>query len=113
MMAGRNLIFMRRYVLTLVCLLMAMPAWSRVLLRWAQPSIPTAANMGISEVVVPWDDEALIKAARRQGYRVYAEVPVGKAADLKRSSKTGTLAGIVLNPGSSQPSQIEEDLRQL
>jgi hypothetical protein len=113
MMAGRNLIFMRRYVLTLVCLLTVMPAWSRVLLRWAQPSIPTAANMGIAEVVVPWDDEALIKAARRQGYRVYAEVPVGKAADLKRSSKTGTLAGIVLNPGSSQPSQIEEDLRQL
>ena len=37
--------------------------------------------MGIKEVVVSWDAEALIRNARRQGYRVYAEVPVGKAAD--------------------------------
>jgi hypothetical protein len=113
MMASGNLIFMRKRVLTLVCLLAATPGWSKVLLRWTQPSIPPAATMGIKELVVSWDAESLIKDARRQGYRVYAEVPVGKAADMTRSAKRNSLAGIVLSPSDSQPGQIEEDLRQL
>jgi hypothetical protein len=115
MMATGNLIpmFMRKRALTLICLLAATPSWSKVLLRWTQSSLPAAATMGIKEVVVPWDAEALIRNARRQGYRVYAEIPVGKAADMTRSTKTSKLAGIVLNPGNSQPSQLEEDLRQL
>jgi hypothetical protein len=113
MMTRGNLIFMRKRVLTLVCLLAATPGWSKVLLRWTQSSIPAAATMGIKDVVVSWDAEALIRNAPGQGYRVYAEVPVGKAVDMTRSTKKSNLAGIVLNPGSSQPGQIEEDLRQL
>jgi len=97
----------------MVCLLAATPGWSKVLLRWTQSSIPAAATMGIKELVVSWDAEALIRNARRQGYRVYAEVPVGKAADMTRSTKKSDLAGIVLNPGDSQPGQIDEGLQQL
>ena len=97
----------------MVCLLAATPGWSKVLLRWTQSSIPAAATMGIKELVVSWDAEALIRNARRQGYRVYAEVPVGKAADMTRSTKKSNLAGIVLNPGDSQPGQIDEGLQQL
>jgi hypothetical protein len=113
MMSNGNLIFMRKRLLILVCLLAATPGWSRVLLRWTQSSIPAAATMGIREVVVSWDAEALIRNARRQGYRLYAEVPVGKAAEMTRGRKTSNLAGIVLSPGDSQPGQIEEDLLQL
>jgi hypothetical protein len=113
MIASGNLIFMRKRVLTLVCLLAATPGWSKVLLRWTQPSIPAATTMGIREIVVSWEAETLIKNARRQGYRVYAEVPVFKAAEMARSAERLDLAGIVLNPGDSQPTQIEEDLHQL
>jgi hypothetical protein len=115
MMTSGNLIFMfmRKRVLTLVCLLAATPGWSRVLLRWTQSSLPAATTMGIKELVVSWDAEALIKKALRQGYRVYAEVPVGKASEMTRSAGKNDLAGVVLNPGSSQPGQIDEDLRRL
>ena len=113
MMARANLIFMRKRVLTLVCLLLATPGWSKVLLRWAQSSIPPAMTMGIEELVVSWDAEALIRNGRRQGYRVYAEIQVGKTTDMIRSTKKNKFSGIVLSPGDSQPGQIEEDLRQL
>ncbi|MGZ4732863.1 MAG: hypothetical protein ACXVZH_12045, partial [Terriglobales bacterium] len=104
---------MRTRVLTLICLLAATPGWSRVLLRWSQPTIPAPATMGVTELVVSWDNEALIRNARRQGYRVYAEVTAGKTADMARSTAKNSLAGIILNPGDSQPGQIDEDLRQL
>ena len=82
MMAHANFMFMRTRILTLILLLAATPAWSRVLLRWTQPSLPPPATMGVSDLVVPWDDAALISNAHRQGYHVYAEVPAGKAADM-------------------------------
>ena len=111
MIAREKLVLMRR-CLTLICLL-ATPGWGRVLLRWTEPLIPPAATMGISEVVVPWDAEALIRNARKQGYRVYAELPVGKAGEITEGTKKGNLAGIILNPRNSKPDQIDEDLRQL
>ncbi len=113
MMANVKLMSMRTRFLTLICLLAATPGWSRVLLRWSQPTIPAPATMGVTDLVVSWDNQALIRNARRQGYRVYAEVPAGKAADMARSTAKNGLAGIILNPGDSQPSQIDEELRQL
>ena len=113
MIPNRLGIFARRSLLTLVCLLAATPGWSRILLRWTQPSIPPASSMGIREVVISWDAKSLIQAARGQGYRVYAEVPVGKAAEIIRSAGKNGLAGIVINSGSSEAGQIDGDLRQL
>jgi hypothetical protein len=113
MMARRHLMCMCRPILTLVCLLASASGWGKVLLRWTQPSILPAATVGIKELVVPWDAEGLITTARSQGYRVYAEVPVGKSADLARSAGKRSLAGVVLNPGDSRPDQIEEAVRGL
>ena len=39
--------------------------------------------------------------------------PVGKAADIARSMAKRDLAGIILNPGDSQPGQIDDELAQL
>ena len=113
MMAKRFARFARKWLLTLLCLLAATPGWCRVLLRWTQPSIPPAASIGIREVVISWDAESLVKAARGQGYRVYAEVPVGKAAEIIRSAGKSNLAGIVINAGNSKADQTDGDLRQL
>lgn len=112
MISREKLVLMRSCVLTLICLL-ATPGWGRVLLRWTEPSIPPATTVGIGEVVVSWDAEALIRNARKQGYRVYAEVPVGKVGEITQGTKKINLAGIILNPGNSKPDQIDEDLRQL
>ena len=113
MMAPANFTLMRARILTLICLLAATPAWGRVLLRWSQPSPPAPATMGVSDLVVSWDDAALISTARRQGYRVYAEVPASKAAGIDPSLAKSGVAGIVLNPADSQPAQIDDALAQL
>jgi hypothetical protein len=100
-------------VLTLVCLLAAPASSGKVILRWTQPSIPAAKAMGFAEIVVPWDSETLIRDAARQGYRVYVEIPAGKAADSARVTGKSSLAGVILNPGDAQPSQVDDELRQL
>ena len=113
MMAPANFMFMRTRILTVMLFLAATPAWSRVLLRWNQPSLPAPAVMGVSDLVVSWDDATLIRNAHRQGYRVYAEVPPGQAADMARSMAKSGLAGIILNLGDLQPSQIDKEIPQL
>ena len=113
MMARANFMFMRTRILPVILFLAATPAWSRVLLRWSQPSLPAPATMGISDLVVSWDDAALIRNAHRQGYRVYGEVPLGKTADIAHSMARSDLTGIILNPGDSQPGQIDQELQQL
>ena len=113
MMANVKHMSMRALVLTLICLLAATPGWSRVLLRWSQPTIPAPATMGVTDLVVSWDNEALIRNARSQGYRVYAEVLAGKTADMARSTAKNSLAGIILNSGDGQIGQIDQELGQL
>ncbi len=80
-------ISVRNKIITLLCLVLATPGWGKVILRWTQSSIPPAATMGIADVLVSSDAEALIKTAHQQGYRVYAEVPMsnvsGAGAHLK------------------------------
>ncbi len=65
--------------------------------------------MGIADLLVSSDAEALIKTAHQQGYRVYAEVPMSKVTAPALTLKND-LAGIVLNAGNSQPSQIDAAL---
>jgi hypothetical protein len=99
--------------LTVVCLLVAQPVWGKVLVRWTQPSIPAAKATGFAEIVVPWDSETLIRNAARQGYRVYLEIPAGKAADAPRGKGRSKIAGVILDPRDEQPSQVNDELRQL
>lgn len=69
--------------------------------------------MGFAEIVVPWDSESLIRTAIRQGYRVYMEIPAGKAVDAVRYTGRSKIAGVILNPGDAQPSQVDDELRQV
>ena len=120
-MAGRYLMFIRtirtmfirKTVLTLICLLSATPVWSKVLVRWTQPSVPPAASMGIRELVISWDAEALVRSAYQHGYHVYAEVPVVEAPAMARATVKNELAAIILNPADSQQNQIGAAVRKL
>lgn len=103
----------RKIFAAVFLLLLATPGWTRVLLRWTQPAIPPAASLGVSELVIPIDDEALIKSAHGQGYGVYAEVPIAKVSATASATLKTDLAGIILNPGDAQPIQVDEALRAL
>jgi hypothetical protein len=102
----------RNLILTWMCVLAATPGWGRVLLRWTQTAIPPAAKIGLKDVVISWDAPELIKTAHDQGYMVYAEVPLGKAADLAHSAKSN-LAGIVVDPQDTRAAQLDDELRRL
>src|SRR5579864_8212617 len=73
--------------------------WSSVFVRWTRPDVPPARDLGISDLVVSWDGRttSFVKAARGQGYRVYATVPLQQAATAADSAAEKGLAGLILD----------------
>ncbi|MDE3178232.1 MAG: hypothetical protein KGM47_01120 [Acidobacteriota bacterium] len=72
-------------------------ASARVFLRWTEPSLPRAQSLGVRDLVVEWEPRArLIVEAKRQGYRVYAEVIPGQASGAAEAAAKEGLAGIFI-----------------
>jgi protein-tyrosine-phosphatase len=90
-------------------------AWSSVFVRWTQPDLPPARDLGISDLVVSWDrgTSSFVKAAHRQGYRVYAEVTLLQAATAAESAEQQGLAGLVLDVADSDRAAGESAIQQL
>jgi hypothetical protein len=112
-MVSRYLMFFRKTALTLTYLLLVSPTWGEVLLRWSEPAVPPVARLGIRELVVPWNSEALIRSANARGYRVYLGIPASDAATLAGKKARTEFAGIILSPGESNPSQTDTALQTL
>ena len=90
-------------------------AWSSVFVRWAQPDLPPARDLGISDLVVSWDrgTSSFVKAAHAQGYRVYAEVTLQQSAAAAESAEERGLAGLVLDVADSDRAAGESAFQQL
>ena len=89
--------------------------WSSVFVRWTQSELPPAHDLGISALVVSSDlaTSSFVKAAHRQGYRVYAEVPLERAATVARNAVKNGLAGLVLDVADSDRTATESALGRL
>jgi NAD(P)-dependent dehydrogenase (short-subunit alcohol dehydrogenase family) len=87
-------------------------AWGRVLVHWTGSALPLARELGVNEIVLSWSEDFSTKAklAERQGYRVYAELPLSQAE--KARSARG-LEGIVLNVRASERAELERLLPKL
>src|SRR5438034_11553733 len=105
----------RKTVLLLVVVLFAVPAWSKVFVRWTQPVPPPVKRLGVHELAIPWNAVALpsFRGAARQGYRAYAEVAIGEASSAAKTATKFGFAGIIVNPGDSRPDQIDQAVRKL
>ncbi len=90
-------------------------AWSSVFVRWTQPDLPLARDLGISDLVVSWDrgTSSFVKAAQERGYRVYAEVTLQQAATAAESAEERGLAGLVLDVADSDRAAGESAFQQL
>ncbi|MGH9403357.1 MAG: hypothetical protein ACRD2P_14755 [Terriglobia bacterium] len=79
-------------------------------IRWTEPSIPPAKALGVRNLVITWTaaHDSLLQAARRQGYRVYAEVTPAQAAAAARANERDGLAGIIVAAPGTGP--VPEDL---
>jgi protein-tyrosine-phosphatase len=100
-----------------LCLLalLCTPAWSSVFVHWTSSALPPASALGASDLVVTWDGNAspLLEAARRQGYRVYVEVPLKQAPAAAEKAAQSGLAGIILNVRQSERAEVESVLSGL
>lgn len=94
------------FFLIILCLLLAEPGWSRVFIYWTEPSIPPAQTLGVHDVVINWGSHppGLMKTARSQGYRVFAEVSSQQAKAAAEVAATEGLAGIIVKASGSSPS---------
>ncbi len=97
-------------------LLPATPGWSRVFLRWTEPELPPARELGATDLVIPWNEasRAFVENARRQGYRVFAEVTPTEVAALEAGTTEG-LSGIIVKAGEAgkEPAGLHEQLAKL
>ena len=106
--------FCRRMILCFL-VLFSTAGWSSVFVRWTQSDLPPARDLGISDLVVSWDGKtsSFVKAADRKGYRVYAEVPLERAAMVAKSAVENGLAGLVLDVSDSDRAAAESAIQQL
>lgn len=93
----------RTIFVCLVLLLGATPVWGRVFVEWTEPTIPSAASLGVKNLVIPWspDKIPLVNIAKKRGYRVYLRV---KAQDAGAAARNGT-AGIIVEDDSAESGQ--------
>ncbi len=96
-----------------VLLLTAVPAWSKVLFRWTESSVPPAANLGVDELVVPLHAKALIGNARKAGYRVCVDVPLSQVNSAAASRDISKLGAIFLDSGEAGREQVSNALGKL
>jgi hypothetical protein len=85
-----------------------------VFLRWTYSEIPPAKTLGVSDLVVPWDDGAtsLLESARKQGYAVYFEAAPEQASAAAEAGKNGA-AGVLLKVSPSDQTNVDDVLRNL
>src|SRR6202043_1527901 len=95
--------------------LISTPAWSSVFVKWSSSIVPPAQALGISDLVVSWNEGAspLVKQAHKQGYRVYIEVSLQQAPGAAEKGIELGLAGIILNVRQSERVGLENAVQRL
>jgi hypothetical protein len=108
----RTVMALRTQVLVF-CLLLVTPAWSKVLVRWTQPAVPTAKTLGVNQLVVGWSPNApdFLKTARRQGYEVYVQARPEQVAQVA-SAAQDLFAGVIIEISPSEQAQADEIVKK-
>lgn len=88
---------------------------AKVYVRWTQSDVPSATILGVSDLVIPWDDTAkgLVEAAKKQGYRVFLEVKLQEGPAAAEAASTAGIAGIILKGEASEANQVGERASKL
>jgi len=94
---------LRGIIFCSLLLLVATPVWGRVFVEWTEPTIPSAASLGVKDLVIPWGPGKiqLMKIARERGYRVFVRVKAQDAGAAVRNE----IAGVIVEDDSAEPGQ--------
>jgi hypothetical protein len=95
----------------LLCICMALPFSVRgeVRVRWTVGEMPSAETLGLSDIVIPWNEDAksLLETARKQGYRCYVEATTASLPTVAEALRSTAVAGVILRlaPGERAAAQ--------
>jgi len=86
-----------------------------VYVRWTESSVPRAKTLGVSNLVIPWGEEAksLVGAAKNQGYQVYLEATEAQASNAAEDAAKSGAAGLILKGSGAEESPLLESARRL
>lgn len=111
---GKIPVNIRKVIFLLSIFSLSTPTWSSVFIHWSNPAVPKAEALGVSDMVIEWNDGArLLTQARNQGFRVYAEVSLQQAAAAAEKGTELGLSGIILNADPPQRAELENALPRL
>ena len=92
------------------------PAGSgEVLLRWTTNQVPPAKTLGVTALVIPWNEDGrkLLPLARKQGYRVYVEAGNDSLASAAEAVSKESVAGIILKVEPAERASAEKTLEKV
>ncbi len=107
----------RSFVIFLLCALLPKPGWGKVFLQWSEPNIPSPAALGVGDLVVLWNQiqGPFPESARRQGFRVYVEVPSQQISAAADTSAAKGFAGVIvkLKESDLDRNELDDQIRKL
>ncbi len=94
---------------------MAPASVGKVYVRWTQTPVPPATVLGVSDLVILWDDDAkgAVQEAKKQGYHVFWEVKLEEGPAAAEAATTAGVAGIIVKSEASEAHLVEESARKL
>jgi hypothetical protein len=86
-----------------------------VLVRWTVTELPPAHTLGVSELVIPWNDDGkkLLETARKQGYRVYVEARSDSLGAVAEAVSKEGVAGLILKIEPAARATAKETLEKV
>jgi hypothetical protein len=90
--------------------LLAPAAFSKVYVKWTQNNIPSPKLLGVSDLVIPWSDQAqsMASLAKKRGYHVYLEAALAQSAAVTEAGANSGVAGIILTGSGAEETQLLE-----
>src|SRR6516164_11612437 len=93
-----------------------LPAGScEVLPRWTTNEVPPAKTLGVTALVIPWNEDGrkLLPLARNEGYRVYVEAGKDSLAAAAEAVSKESIAGIILKIEPAERTSAEKTLEKV
>ena len=88
---------------------------AKVYVRWTQSSLPASKTLGVTDLVIPWSDQAqgLATAAKKLDYIVYFESTLEQSAGVADAATASGIAGILLKGTHAEENQLIEIAQKL
>src|SRR5438477_12351757 len=106
----------RRFLpLLWICVALPLSVRGEVRVRWTVGEMPSAETLGMSDIVIPWNEDAksLLETARKQGYRCYVESTTASLPTVAEAVRNAAVAGVILRLAPGERATAEGVLQKV